>query len=70
MVDTSDIGKKVWDINEEYFGVIIGITHRWCRDCKKDHKVFLIDWMNGKKSKPCITSLEKLDNGDYHVIWF
>lgn len=60
------VGRKLWDANHNEHGTVKSISSRFCAVCGQ-HDCFVVEWPDGKVTKPCTAGVKMLADGDLQI---
>ncbi len=61
-----EVGKRLWNRAKTEYGIIKSITYRRCACCGYG-EAYLVEWPDGKRTKPCAKGIGCLENGDFFI---
>ena len=63
----SDVGKIIWSREHKEKGIVVNESERYCAVCGR-HSCLIVEWKDGKKTKPCTHGVKYLSNGDLEIM--
>ena len=63
----SNVGKIIWTRGHKIKGVVTNESYRNCACCGYS-PCLIVKWDDGKKTKPCISGIKYLNDGDLEIM--
>ena len=63
----NNIGKIIWTRGHKEKGVVRKESERYCACCGHG-TCLIVDWEDGKMTKPCMRGIKYLSNGDLEIM--
>lgn len=63
----SDIGRTIWSREHKEKGIVVNESERYCAVCGR-HSCLIVEWEDGKRTKPCTHGIKCLSNGDLEIM--
>lgn len=67
-METEPIAKAVWNRGHTECGIVIGVTSRYCAACESGHRCLIVEWPNGKRTKPCTKGMKRLSDAEWEIL--
>ena len=62
------IVKIIWNMGHNTKGIVTNESVRYCAACGRDHACLLVEWDDGRKSKPCTAGIKILSNDELQIV--
>lgn len=63
----NNVGKIIWIKGHTDKGIVRKESERYCAACGR-HSCLIVDWDDGKMTKPCTAGVKCLPNGDLEIM--